>query len=114
MRTIDVQGADGHGAVPSTHAVRVDTNVADTGTNPAGTGPPSAPESAVVVVAVVGAADDGEGAEDDLGPVTDVGVAPGLDVDVHAVTANGASTSTTTSEAARDACTLLPTGRGRW
>jgi hypothetical protein len=40
VRTTDVQGWAGHGAVPSTQPCVNDTNVTDAGTNPAGTGPP--------------------------------------------------------------------------
>ena len=40
MPAIDVHGACEHGAVPSTKASCVDTNVTDVAVNPPGTGPP--------------------------------------------------------------------------
>src|SRR6516165_7488591 len=41
VRTIDVQGACAHGAVPRTNACSAETNVTDVAANPAGTGPPA-------------------------------------------------------------------------
>lgn len=43
MRTIEVQGADAHGAVPSTQALPALMNVAELGWKPTGTGPPAGP-----------------------------------------------------------------------
>src|SRR5271165_963647 len=41
VRTIDVQGACEHGAVPRTNACSGETNVTEVAANPAGTGPPA-------------------------------------------------------------------------
>src|SRR6516165_5771300 len=41
VRTIDVQGACAHGAVPRTNACSGETNVTDVAANPVGTGPPA-------------------------------------------------------------------------
>jgi hypothetical protein len=43
VRTIEVHGLTVHGAVPSSHPVRVPTNVRSLATNPFGTGPPGGP-----------------------------------------------------------------------
>src|SRR6266516_423887 len=43
VRTTDVHGAVRHGAEPSTQPVCAETNVTDSGRNPARTGPPGGP-----------------------------------------------------------------------
>lgn len=54
VRSTDVHTGRGHGAVPSTQPRCADTNVTDSGWNPAGTGPPGGPPSVVDVVDVDG------------------------------------------------------------
>jgi hypothetical protein len=62
VRTIDEQGGDAHGAVPSTQPLVSETKVADWAWKPAGTGPPGGRGTAVVVVAVAVTVGDEGGA----------------------------------------------------
>jgi hypothetical protein len=59
VRTIEVHGWTAHGAVPRTQPSLADTNVIDTGSNPAGTGPPAGPTGPAGDVAATGAAAGG-------------------------------------------------------
>jgi hypothetical protein len=105
VRTIEVHGACEQGAVPSTNASCVETNVTDVAANPLGTGPPAGVGGVLAAAGVAVFPVAGEEADGVVAAVVPVPAAP-----LECAVPQPASASAVTSAPNR---TAVPDVRGR-